>query len=219
LWSCHLQPAHITRRHNHITNTPTQHRPPPRNAIAPARVSCIPNTIRLQAIPQSHTCEAANARVSSKHYNISPTDTSPLTHPTPHILHTALTPHHRSNPSHTARTPYTLLNIKTHPASTPCTQPLTNSRCKHTHPKSSQARTNVNTNRALVPLQLPPSQLQRSAQTQQQERADCCQTCHLQPAHITRRHNHITNTHTQHRSTPPRETPLHHSAVVQTPTP
>ena len=55
----HHNPAHPTSR--------SPLRPSPQNTLAPVRMDCPPNTISLQTTPQSHTCEAAGARVSSKH--------------------------------------------------------------------------------------------------------------------------------------------------------
>ena len=72
------------------TPTPNIAPPPsatPRNALAPARSCSAPNTISLQAIPQSHTCVAANARVSSKHSKIRNKHLT-QTHPSPHASFT-----------------------------------------------------------------------------------------------------------------------------------
>ena len=55
----HHNPAHPTSR--------SPLRPSPQNTLAPVRMDCPPNTISLQTTPLSHTCEAAGARVSSKH--------------------------------------------------------------------------------------------------------------------------------------------------------
>ena len=41
--------------------------PSPQNALAPSQRGCTPNTISLRTTPQSHTCDTANARVSSEH--------------------------------------------------------------------------------------------------------------------------------------------------------
>ena len=111
---------------HHKPTKPTPLPPSPRpspNALAPARRRSTPNTISHQAIPQSHTCEHANARVSSKHSNAPSTqkqDPHLTSHSIPQTLHTALTPQHHSNASHTphrtARTPYALLNIQTNPS-------------------------------------------------------------------------------------------------------
>ena len=143
------------------TPTPNIAPPPsatPRNALAPARSRSNPSMTRFQVIPQSHTCGPANARVSSKHQH-SPAGTShhlSRAPKMPQTLHTTLTPQHRSTPSHTTRTPYALLNIKSHPSTPHCMQTLAKTQHNHTRPKSSQARTNVNTQRALVQIQLPP---------------------------------------------------------------
>ena len=96
---------------------PTSIFPPPllRNALAPARWCSPPSTISLQMIPQSHMCVSANVVVSSKHSKITNRRLPSQTHTISQIMHASLTPQRRSNPSHTARTPYALLNIKPHP--------------------------------------------------------------------------------------------------------
>ena len=91
----HHKPTHPTSR--------SPLRSSPQNALAPARRCCPPNTISLQTTPQSHKCEPADARVSSKH-------SSPSRIHLPHSMPQHITPHpcmpqHRSTPSHTACTP------------------------------------------------------------------------------------------------------------------
>ena len=75
----HHNPAHPTSR--------SPLRPSPKQALAPARCSCPPNTTSLQATPQSHTRDAANTRVSSRHSN-------PSRMHLPHSIPHHITSHH-----------------------------------------------------------------------------------------------------------------------------
>jgi hypothetical protein len=73
MWTCRLQAAQHSRRHNHIKNPSAPLGPSPQNALAPAPNHwddrCTPNTLILQTTPQSHTCDTATratARIQDK---------------------------------------------------------------------------------------------------------------------------------------------------------
>ncbi len=134
---------------NHTASQP-QHKPvhptplhppsaPPRNALAPALCCCPPSTISLQKIPQSHTHDSVNARVTSNGSNVfKGCLISQLIHKyfTPCSHHNIAPTHHtpHAHPTHSASNP-----IRTTPTSRNLWQRCnTNIRAQH-HPKHAQA--------------------------------------------------------------------------------
>ena len=102
----HHKPTHNTSR--------SPMRPSPQNTLAPARIRCTPNTISLQTTPQSHTCDPADARVSSKHIQAPPACTFHTQfHNTSHHTHAcrSIAPPHHTPHAH----PKTIINTTTSP--------------------------------------------------------------------------------------------------------
>ena len=80
--------------------------------------------------PCKRACQPPNVQISS-------TDIYSSAQSISKILHTTLTPQHRSNPSHAAHTPYALLNIKPYPIQLPPLHPHSANNPTQTHAPNS----------------------------------------------------------------------------------